>query len=165
MKTMSKITMLKNFVPLFVLSVFLITATGCSTGKPDFAVEVVKGLVILDGSPIEGVTVGFSPADAKAGKPAVGRTNAQGKFVLTATQGGEFGKGTMIGKYLVSFSKEIPSRELTSQELANADKTGVMPEIPIVSVIPKKYNDPQKSGLTVEVVKGKNNFSFDLQSK
>jgi hypothetical protein len=160
MKTMSK-----KFVPLFVFSVFLITATGCSTGKPDFAVEIVEGVVTLDGSPIEGVTVGFSPADANTGKPAVGRTDAQGKFVLTATQGGEFGKGTMIGKYLVSFSKDIPSREPTTQELANADKTGVMPDIPIVSVIPKKYNDPQTSGLTAEVVKGKNNFSFDLQSK
>jgi hypothetical protein len=160
MKTMSK-----NFISLFVLNVLLITVTGCSTGKPDFAVEIVEGLVTLDGSPVEGVTVGFSPVDSKAGKPAVGRTNTQGKFVLTATQGGEFGKGTMIGKYLVSLSKETPSREPTAQELANADKTGMMPDIPIISIIPKKYNDPQTSGLTAEVIKGKNNFSFDLSSK
>jgi hypothetical protein len=159
-------TMPPIFIPLFVLSVFLIIVpAGCSTGKPDFAVELVEGSVTLDGSPVEGVTVGFSPAGSTRGKPAVGRTDAQGKFLLTATQGGEFGKGTMIGKYLVSFSKDIPSRELTAQELANADKTGVMPNMPIISVIPKKYNDPQTSGLTAEVVKGKNNFSFDLQSK
>jgi hypothetical protein len=157
--------MQKNFISLFVLNVLLIAVTGCPAGKPDFTVEIVEGLVTLDGSPVEGVTVGFSPVDSKAGKPAVGRTDAQGKFVLTATQGGEFGKGTMIGTYLVSLSKETPSREPTAQELADADKTGVMPDIPIVSRIPKKYNDPQKSGLTAEVVKGKNNFSFNLQSK
>ncbi|MDR0336060.1 MAG: DUF4198 domain-containing protein [Planctomycetaceae bacterium] len=157
--------MSKIFIALFVLSILLINATGCSTGKSNFRVETVEGFVTLDGSPVAGVTVGFSPVDSNAGKPAVGRTDAQGKFVLTATQGGEFGKGTMIGKYFVSLSKETLSREPTAQELANADKTGVMPEIPIVSIIPKKYNDPQTSGLTAEVVKGKNNFSFDLQSK
>jgi hypothetical protein len=155
--------MSKTFISLFILSIFLITVTGCSTGKPDFAVEIVEGSVTLDGSPVEGVTVGFSPAESTSGKPAVGRTDAQGKFVLTATQGGQFGKGTMIGKYLVSFSKDIRSREPTAQELADADKTGVQPDIPIVSIIPKKYNDPQTSGLTAEVVKGKNNFSFDLK--
>ncbi|MDR2116084.1 MAG: DUF4198 domain-containing protein [Planctomycetaceae bacterium] len=157
--------MSKIFISLFILSVFFVTVTGCLTNRPDFAVESVEGLVTLDGSPIEGVTVGFSPADSATGKPAVGRTDAQGKFVLTATQGGEFGKGTMIGKYFISFSKDIPSREPTAQELANADQTGVMPDIPIISIIPKKYNDPQISGLTAEVIKGKNNFSFDLQSK
>ncbi|MDR0609876.1 MAG: DUF4198 domain-containing protein [Planctomycetaceae bacterium] len=155
----------KKFISLFIFSIFLITVTGCSTGKPDFAVERVEGSVTLDGSPVEGVTVGFSPADSTRGKPAVGRTDAQGKFTLTATQGGEFGKGTMMGKYLVSFSKDIPSREPTPQELADLDNAGITPNIPNISIIPKKYNDPQTSGLTVEVIKGKNNFSFDLQSK
>ena len=135
---------------------------GCSGGA-DFSVEMVEGIVTLDGSPLEGATVGFSPADG-TGKPAVGRTDASGKYVLTAMQGGEFGKGTMLGKYKVSITKDKPERELTAQELKKADETGVMPVIPIISIVPKKYTDSSSSDLTAEVVRGRNTFNFALDS-
>jgi hypothetical protein len=156
--------MFRYFTFFLIFGFLLLTLTSCSKGGPDFSVELVEGTVTLDGVPVESVTVGFSPADSSSGQPAVGRTDAQGKFVLTAAQGGEFGKGTMLGKYFVSLSKDVPSREMTPKELENADKTGVLPNIPIVSVIPKKYNDPKNSGLTAEIVKGKNNFPFEVKS-
>ena len=149
----------KSFLILLVLS--CVVFVGCSGGAT-LPVEMVEGTITLDGVPVDGATIGFSPIGE--GKPAVGRTDATGKYILTATQGGEFGKGTMLGKYNVSITKEKAERELTAQELKRADDTGVMPTIPIISVVPKKYNDPKSSGLTAEVVKGKNTFDFPLES-
>ena len=149
-----------SFLILFALP--CIVFPGCSGGA-DFSVEMVEGTITLDGVPLVGATIGFSPIDGE-GIPAVGKTNETGKFILTATQGGEFGKGTMLGKYNVSVTKEQLEREYTSQELQRMDAGGPSPNIPVISIVPKKYNDPNNSGLTAEVVRGKNTFNFALES-
>ena len=146
----------------FLLALSLIVFPGCSDGS-GLSVEMVEGTITLDGEPLAGATVGFSPADGE-GMPAVGRTDESGKFVLTATQGGAAGKGTTAGRYNVSITKEALQREPTEQERKRMDETGVSPNIPIVSIVPKKYNNSNSSGLTAEVVRGKNTFDFALES-
>jgi hypothetical protein len=133
---------------------------GCSSGT-GFRVEAVKGTVTLDGALLEGATLTFVPSGN--GKSAYARTDAQGMFKLTAVQGGESGAGTMIGNYLVAVSKDIPSREPTAKEMADQER-GISPEIPLLNIVPVKYNDVNTSGLTAEVVKGKNVFNFELKS-
>ena len=49
------------------------------------AVEYVQGVVTLDGAPLEGATVFFSPKGS-AGKGAAGKTQSDGSFTLN-TQG------------------------------------------------------------------------------
>jgi hypothetical protein len=159
--------MKKNLLSCFLLLVLFFAVAvfiGCSP-KADFPIEMVEGIITLDGNPVDGATVGFSPADGTTGKPAVGRTDASGKYVLTASQGGQFGKGTAAGRYNVSVSKSKPERELTGAELKKADETGVMPNIAIIDIVPKKYGDPKNSGLKADVKKRKNNFNFELDSK
>src|SRR4029453_13121047 len=85
-----------------VLALFGLVGCESSCGP---AVQYVEGVVTLDGSPIEGVTVSFSPAKAGSGTPAVGTTDTNGVFKLTATQGGSVGGGAGIGDYQVTFTK------------------------------------------------------------
>jgi hypothetical protein len=141
----------------------LLFLSGCSGGA-SFRVEAVEGTVTLDGTPIEGATLTFVPSDSKIGKSAYARTDANGFFRLTAVQGGSSEAGTMIGNYRVAISKDVPSRKPTEKELADQEQQGIPFEIPMTHIIPATYNDAQTSGLTAEVIKGKNVFNFNLKS-
>ena len=71
---------------------------------------MVEGVVLLDGKPIEGATVFFSPAsaagDAACGLPAAGMTRADGGFTLNAGGGAKPGAGTKAGDYVVTVVKQ-----------------------------------------------------------
>ncbi|MDR3196641.1 MAG: hypothetical protein LBU34_02125, partial [Planctomycetaceae bacterium] len=68
--------------------------------------------------------------------------------------------GTVAGEYRVVFSrdKDEPS---SFREEKNAGGTEKIPVFE--SLIPIKYNDPTKSGLTATVEKKKNQFQFSLE--
>jgi len=156
---------------LYVLA--LVGLLGCGdSGGP--SVEYVEGVVTLDGKPIEGVTVSFSPVKPDAGTPAVGTTDANGVFKLTATQGGKPGAGTGAGEYQVAFSKVkiVGGSQVTSSEDPNYGKdvdTSAKPQPTKVEYeVPVKYENPATSGFTATVAKGTNKgdkFKFDLASK
>jgi hypothetical protein len=150
-----------------------IVLLGCGeTGGP--AVEYVEGVVTLDGKPIEGVNVSFSPTKPDAGTPAVGTTDANGVFKLTAVQGGKVGGGAGVGDYQVTFSKV---------KATGGMRTDVKPGDPdygkesasarpgpskIEYEVPQKYENAATSGFTAKVEKGTNKgdkFKFDLTSK
>ena len=109
------------------------------------------GTVTYNGSPLEGATVAFLPQDPKA-PGASGRTDASGKFVLTAFEAGD---GAVPGSYLVTISKV----EKVADASDDSEAEVVVPK----SLIPEKYNTPQGSGFTAEVTEGgENQFTFDL---
>ena len=60
------------------------------------------------GSVVDGATINCNPQDHD-GLPAVGFTDAQGMYALTATNSLEGGTGTKPGKYRVTF-KSKPRR-------------------------------------------------------
>ncbi len=152
----------------------LVSFVGCGKSGPD--VNYVEGIVTLDGKPLEGVSVGFSPVDAKIGIPAVGNTDANGVFKLTAIQGGEPQGGTGEGEYYVSFTKSASTGvgmtyEDTQKmmEDPNYGQSGSSPgQTPKdLNVLPKAYLNPATSGVKVTVKSGKNTgdeFKFDLKS-
>ena len=154
-----------------LLVLFLAALVGCpeTSGVP---VEYVEGVVTLDGKPIEGVNVGFSPTKAGSGTPAVGTTDANGVFTLTATAGGKPGGGAGIGEYNVTFSKVKTSGQ-ASQVTKSTDpdygKGGTNREpTKMEYIVPQKYEDATTSGFTVSVVDGTNKgdkFKFDLKSE
>jgi len=148
-----------------VTMVVLLSMTGC--GRPGLDLQLVEGMVTIDGEPLAGATIGFSPLMPGQGLPATGATVANGTFRLTATRGGMPDKGTTVGDYAVTISKV----ELMPDPVWDNVKQGEMPSRPrqmqYKYVVPKAYESITTSGLKATVKKGVNRgdaFRFDLKS-
>ena len=147
---------------------------GCGASGP--AVEMVTGVVNLDGSPCADATVKFIPVvseetGTQEGVAAVGKTQSDGSFTLNA-QGAPPGAGTTAGSYVVTIEKveypeveEIteddprygtPAQEEAERKAANAKPT---------FIVPKAYGFENRSGLTAEVGTPPNEFTFNLTSE
>jgi len=151
----------------------IVAVVGCGkqTGP---RVQFVKGVVTLDGQPLEGATVSLTPKAGSTGLPAYGITTAGGEFVLTSARGGAVRAGAVAGDYLVTVKKMqvvseadigvlISRQEYERQKQENAGLLGFQPEAPVV---PKAYGMAETSGLRVTVQQGRNtgpDFSFDLR--
>ncbi len=92
-------------------------------GGPD--VNYVEGVVTLDGSPVEGVTVGFSPVDP-AGMAAVGTTDANGVF-SSVDRGRRAEGGALPGEYNVTFMKSARRGSLGGRSPGNAERSQLRP--------------------------------------
>ncbi len=142
---------------------------------------MVRGTVTLDGKPIEGVAVTFTPASKGAGIQAFGSTQADGSYAVSAFRGAKPGTGTVVGEYLVTCTKiiggdapeEVPpppddapaaEHEAWREEEAKRQRTK---PTSLQYLIPKAYGDSGTSGLKVTIQKGLNSgpdFRFDLKS-
>lgn len=142
---------------------------GCGSRGP--AVHFVEGIVTLDGVPLAGADVGFSPVTAGEGLSAVGGTRGDGSFTLNAV-GARPGRGTLVGDYVVTIRK---FENKHSQPVFSDEKggRGTPPPVllqpgkadpPVPSVVPEVYGSQQTSPLKVAVVAGANSFRFELQS-
>lgn len=138
--------------------------TGCGPRGP--AVEMVEGVVLLDGRPVAGATVFFSPAsnpsDKTAGLPAAGRTGPDGGFRLNAGGGAKPGAGTKMGDYIVTVIKQesdpVPPPDL--------DKPSALPpETEVRDLLPARYKLGATTPLRATVKQGKNVYRFELDSK
>jgi len=154
-------------------ALILLVVVGCGkqTGP---RVQFVKGVVTLDGQPLEKATVALTPNAESTGLPAYGLTTAGGVFVLTSARGGAVGAGAVAGDYLVTVRKMqvvseadigvlITRQEYERQKRENAGLLGFQPEAPVV---PKAYGTAETSGLRVTVKQGRNTgpeFAFDLR--
>ncbi|MBL4886236.1 MAG: hypothetical protein JKY95_17105 [Planctomycetaceae bacterium] len=124
---------------LFAISLFSIGCGGGSSDQPDLG--SVTGAIALDGKPLGGVIVVFSPEE---GRQSVGITDADGKYELQYTGDS---RGAKIGKHSVGF-------------MASDDE-----DVKASASIPAKYAAGTETGLSAEVVAGKNTFDFtDLTS-
>lgn len=132
--------------------------TGCGETNPYDTVKV-SGVVTVNGTPMEGVTVVFRPVAAD-GMIATGITDKDGKFVLTTGQA-PTGSGAVPGEYHPTFSKMDVTdaiKAMTEEQRENLQNTEY------VYFVPKKYADPTSSGVApVTIAKGSTGpFSFDL---
>jgi hypothetical protein len=106
--------------------------------EPDAALATVSGTVSLAGQPLDGAMVTFYP-EAKDGKKATGKTDANGKYTLKTGEA----DGAAVGKYRVTIS------------LKRGDK----------EVLPARYSDKDKTALVIDVAKSDNQHNFNLASK
>jgi hypothetical protein len=97
---------------------------------------------MLDGKPLGGATVVFSPV--KEGSSSRGRTNADGQYVLQYARGIE---GAVIGDHTV---------QVTTQQLATDPKSASSTE-----KVPFKYRTTDALTATVKV--GQNTIDFNLE--
>ena len=153
---------------LAVLVVGLGAVWGCSRGP---AVQYVEGVVTLDGEPVEGAIVTFSPSGEGLG--AAGTTDASGVYRLNALTG-RAGGGTLVGDYLVAIRKweyrdPGPAPDPSDQKAYatwQEQSLRAAKREPIY-VTPEAYGDAATSGLKATVKKGRNTgaaFSFNLKS-
>lgn len=125
----------------------LVIVTGCGPRGPD--VQMVEGTITLDGGPLGAAYVDFIPLTAD-GLSAVGITREDGGYVLNATEGKKYGKGTLQGEYAVMVRKMVPD-----------PKGGEEP----VLASPEQYASKEATPLRATVVKGRNSLDFSLSSK
>jgi hypothetical protein len=124
-----------------IIAVFVLA--GCGGGddgriKPP-ELGTVTGKVTLDGKPLEGAMVEFSPATAR---PSFGTTDSSGAYTLNYD---EKRKGAAVGEHTVKINTRLETAALGKKE-----------------GVPARYND--KSELKATVKAGENTFDWDLKS-
>ncbi|MDR2168690.1 MAG: carboxypeptidase-like regulatory domain-containing protein [Planctomycetaceae bacterium] len=146
----------------FWILVCILLIVGCGKRSP-YDTVLVSGTVLVDGVPMEGVSVIFSPVNPDEGHAAGSMTNAKGKYNLT-TAGLDIGGGAVAGTYNVTFRKiEIEGNHLSMEEQEEKYPKG----LPVIYHVPKKYENQNTSGIEpVTVEKNKKNvFDFNLSTK
>lgn len=150
--------------PIFCLvaaAVAVLAAGGCSAAKPVSnrpQTHPARGRLTLAGQPLTGATVTFRP-DGQ-GNGCSGISDAAGAFRLATFTAGD---GAVPGKYRVTVTKFAagpPAPDVNAPGYAPPSASAPPPK----SLLADSYADPAKSGLTAEVVAGKDNvFEFDLK--
>lgn len=153
------------------LAAVCLVVSGC--GPKTLGVEYVEGVVTLDGEPVSGATVMFTPVTQGEGAAATGITDEQGVYKLTAISVGDAKgvpqAGTLAGEYYVGVTKtetQEPMNEEEAYEKGIAYKptppgTGPPPKY----IVPQKYNNPKESGIKVTVESGNNDIPIKLSSE
>jgi hypothetical protein len=100
-------------IPLGIL--VLAALTGCA-GK---GTTPVKGVVMLEGTPVADATVVFMPDGQGGGRPASGFTLSDGGFQLTTYQ---LDDGALPGTYRVLVQKTAPARDPGTAERSALEK-------------------------------------------
>jgi hypothetical protein len=144
---------------VFALSYLLSAAAvslllvGCGDSVP--AMAPVSGVVTVDGQPVEGATVTFVPE--AGGRPAIGLTNAEGKFTLETLKPGD---GALVGKHKVT----VTGVRTTGVQATEDGLSGLVDPSKVREewFVPQKYSKPDTSGLTQEVTKGMGPVELNL---
>lgn len=146
---------------LLVLPLFAILAVvGCGGGN-QLKTNKVSGTVTLDGQPVEGANLGFSPVNTSEGTPAGGRTDAAGRYRLQ-TPLGKADAGTTPGRYKVTISK---AKMVGTGQFRTGDQGKRVEDQQSVQLMPAKTADIKTTDIEVTVEnKGENVFNFDLKS-
>jgi hypothetical protein len=119
---------------------------GCSDKKIK-----VKGVVTLDGSPVDGALVTFVP-DGGAGQNAIGVTQQGGAFQLTTSKTND---GVEPGNYKVTVTYgegvETAPQGGMRDAMQSVNKAQRQRKPPPKYVIPPRYSDPGKTPLKQKV--------------
>ena len=145
-----------------LLFVFIAFVAGCG-GSQGPKAYLVEGVVTLNGDPVEGVTVSFTPNEA-SGTNSGGTTDASGKYTLMTSFGTN---GAGPGTYTVTLSKTevvLTGRKVRSLN----EETGVEEEFDEKTrkeMLPEKYTSARHTPfkeITVEA-KSPNKIDFALE--
>jgi hypothetical protein len=144
-------------IGLWVLSLAL---GGCGSGDDRPELGQVTGTITMDGTPLTGTVVVFSPDN---GRPSRGKTDAEGKYELTYI--GET-RGAKIGHHRVEIAPNEEGEDLSEIEAATAGESTATPTSPVKprkNSVPARYNT--NSELQADVKAGENVFDFKLESR
>jgi hypothetical protein len=137
-------------------ALLLLALAGC--GKPSRSVPA-GGRVLLDGQPIAGAAVLFSPV--AGGVPGRATTAEDGSFTLSTF---DVGDGAMVGLHRVGISKMDVTGFVATADGLSGKLDGR--QIEMRSVVPERYMNPATSGFEATVERGAaNRFEFALTSE
>jgi len=154
----------KRVVELVIAWCVSASIAGCGADGPELV--PAAGVVNYQGRPLPGAKVTFIPDSG--GSIAMATTDAEGKFELrTGTEPGIVtGPCTATVSLMDAGVKSGLSPTMTPEDMQRLQMEGklqAMLEQQEKSLIPKKYNRAETSGLTFEVQKGEENqFTLDL---
>jgi hypothetical protein len=147
---------MRHLLSLLVVSAFLLT--GCGPKGP--TVIPVNGIVTLDGAPVAGASVMFKPIGEGGGNPAMGETDAQGRFRLS-TQLEKLRDGALEGEHAVTVRGVRIIGATANPDGTSGDVSQVREEW----FVPQKYANPETSGLRQTVAQGMAEVELKLSSK
>ncbi|MDO4583270.1 MAG: hypothetical protein Q4E67_04760 [Planctomycetia bacterium] len=128
---------------LFLVLVAL--TVGCGSREDGPPVAQVSGKVTYQGKPVSSGTIWFTPKDTGL-LPARGILRSNGTYQLEIAEKGI--RGAYVGEYGIWVDTRIVSEDGPPQP----------------SLLPKKYESPETSGLTATIEsRKKNQFDFSLE--
>ena len=136
----------------------VVVVFGCGKKNPNLPDLVpVTGTVTLDGKPLDGATVYFTPVGDTRGVDAFGKTDSQGRYTLGSRK---MGKGTPIGQYKVTIGKTV------MLDGSSAEGKATDPDInPRREILPAKYSHPMATILRATIAEGGSEIDFPLTTK
>ena len=137
---------------LLTLTLAAVTCLAAGCGGDQLPVAPAEGKVLLDGKPLEFGAVMLQP---EAGPPARGTISPDGSFTLSTYGNGD---GAIIGKHRVRitcFESQRPGYEPDTSQ----GEPGVGE-----SLIPRKYQRLEQSGLEFEIKEQNEPLVFELTS-
>jgi hypothetical protein len=149
---------------LGLAAVTLTCLSGCSSKKMPETIAV-EGTVRLDGAPVEGARVMFSPKGN--GRPAEGLTDKSGRFELTTFAPRD---GALPGEHVVTVML-IRVDPVSVKQAAEGSEEAAMLAVssghqkPPEWIVPMRYSDQTSSGLTALVSPENRKFTFDLKKR
>lgn len=149
------------FVVIRILSVLVasLSFAGCGADGPEMV--PVKGVVHLDGQPIEGASVTFIPTEG--GRPATGKTDETGQFELTTITTGD---GAIVGDHQVTVTLVKTTGKAAEVGEDGLQVGRVDPSTQQVEwVVPEKYTRPETSGLRAKVPTEDDILVLELSAK
>jgi hypothetical protein len=129
--------MIQTAPSVFALAVAMLLCCGCSDGRPSRV--PVSGRVLIDGKPLTHAAVRFYPP---GGRSSSGKTDGDGRFVLTCYEPSD---GALVGnhKVIVAAIEEINGNTIKWHA-------------------PKKYAQPDTSGLQATIDRATDDMKFEL---
>lgn len=137
---------LQPVLPCVVATAMLLSA-GCSSKSDQPALGVVRGTVTIDGKPLEGAIISFSPT--KGGRVSQDKTDAKGAFNLIYIGST---RGAKTGEHSVRISTACEGVDPATGQMVEHEER-----------VPKRYNSTD-TVLAADVKPGKNTVDFELQS-
>ncbi len=136
----------------------LLGAVGCTPESRREGPELAKvtGSITLDGEPLAGAHIRFSPETK--GPAAFGVSDERGRYELRTYEPDD---GAVPGKYGISITKEVTQGGMEFESEAAKDayvkENGEPPARETTNTVPEKYSSKKTSELTAEITLAKKN--------
>lgn len=125
---------------MITLMVASLIVGGCGESGPEMI--PIRGEVLYNGAPLSDGMVVYLPAATGETQQASGRIQEDGTFALTTSKKGD---GVRVGEYnIIVQAYSRPGGRMLTREETESGARSAAPKL----IIPEKYVDPSRSGLT-----------------